>query len=145
MKAIMTFERHLERNGMTGRVDVACKDVQAYVEETIQAGRQYDLVITDPPNFAFTAKDRDGGRRAYRKLNALVLKLVRPGRFLATACCSGQFSLEEFLRILGLAARDAGVCLATLHVRGQGPDHPSPPAFEQGRYLKFVIVEVRRG
>jgi 23S rRNA (cytosine1962-C5)-methyltransferase len=73
----------------------------------------------------------------------MVMKTVRDGRILATACCSGQFPAEDFLRILGLAARDADVWLRILSLSGAGPDHPSLPAFEQGRYLKFVIAEVR--
>ncbi|MBW2264069.1 MAG: hypothetical protein JRG91_19065, partial [Deltaproteobacteria bacterium] len=88
-------------------------------------------------------RDRDAGGRAYRKLNSMVMKTVRNGRILATACCSGQFPAEDFLRILGLAARDADVWLRILSLSGAGSDHPSLPAFEQGRYLKFVVAEVR--
>jgi 23S rRNA G2069 N7-methylase RlmK/C1962 C5-methylase RlmI len=29
-----------------------------------------------------------------------------------------------------------------LEVASQGPDHPVPPAFPEGRYLKFVLCRV---
>jgi 23S rRNA (cytosine1962-C5)-methyltransferase len=143
MKAMLACERHCELNGMSGKIAIACKDVQGYLVSAVMEKEQYDLVIVDPPNFAFSVRDRDAGSRAYRKLNSMVMKTVRDGRILATACCSGQFSAEDFLRILGLAARDADVWLRILNLSGAGPDHPSLPAFEQGRYLKFVIAEVR--
>lgn len=143
MKAMIACERHCEMNGLAGRVAIACKDVQGYLMNAIMEKEQFDLVVVDPPNFAFSARDREAGGRAYRKLNSLVMKTVRDGRILATACCSGQFPSESFLRILGLAARDANVWLRILSLCGAGGDHPSLPAFEQGRYLKFVIAEVR--
>jgi 23S rRNA (cytosine1962-C5)-methyltransferase len=143
MKAMLACENNAERNGLAGRVAIACKDVQSYLMSAVMEQEQFDLVVVDPPNFAFSARDREAGGRAYRKLNSLAMKTVRNGRILATACCSGQFPAEDFLRILGLAARDANVWLRILSLSGAGPDHPSLPAFEQGRYLKFVIAEVR--
>jgi 23S rRNA (cytosine1962-C5)-methyltransferase len=30
--------------------------------------------------------------------------------------------------------------LRVLELRGAGPDHPTLPAFPEGRYLKFVVL-----
>ncbi len=143
MKSLLAAERNMALNGLTGRVGISCQDVQAFLTSAVMEGQQWDLVMVDPPNFAYSAKDRDAATRAYRKLNSLAMKVTRHGRILATACCSGQFPSKEFLRVMGLAARDAGVRARVLRVDGAGPDHPSLPAFEQGRYLKFVLLEIR--
>jgi 23S rRNA (cytosine1962-C5)-methyltransferase len=143
MKALLAAERNLDLNGLKGRVQVVCQDAQSFLTEAVAERRRWDLVIADPPNFAHSARDRDAGGRAYRRLNALAMECVGEGRILATACCSGQFPVKDYLRVLGLAARDAGVRARVLDVRGAAPDHPSLPAFEQGRYLKFVLMEIR--
>ena len=49
---------------------------------------------------------------------------------------------EDFLKTLGLAARDAGKEVTTLWVGQQSPDHPVPPAFPEGRYLDCVLLRV---
>ncbi len=33
----------------------------------------------------------------------------------------------------------AGRRVQVLEIASQGPDHPVPPAFPEGRYLKFVL------
>jgi 23S rRNA (cytosine1962-C5)-methyltransferase len=104
----------------------------------------YDLIVLDPPKLMPTPRSRDQARRAYRSLNAMALRAVRPSGLLATCSCSGGMSLQEFLRLLGLASTDAHRRTTVLEVRGAGPDHPAPPAFDQGRYLKLVLLRVER-
>jgi 23S rRNA G2069 N7-methylase RlmK/C1962 C5-methylase RlmI len=101
-------------------------------------GRYEDLGLLGVGGMGEVRRVRD------RELNrVLAMKVVKHGKLLATASCSGQFPTKEFLRVLGLAARDANVRVRVLSVDGAGPDHPSLPAFEQGRYLKFVLAEIR--
>jgi 23S rRNA (cytosine1962-C5)-methyltransferase len=52
-------------------------------------------------------------------------------------------SADDLERALAAAARDAGRRVTILEVRSQGPDHPLPPAFEEGRYLKALVCAVR--
>jgi 23S rRNA (cytosine1962-C5)-methyltransferase len=40
------------------------------------------------------------------------------------------------------AAKDAGRRVQLLSTASQGPDHPVPPAFPEGRYLKFLLCRV---
>jgi 23S rRNA (cytosine1962-C5)-methyltransferase len=76
---------------------------------------------------------------AYRDLFALSLGVVAEGGVLAAASCSSHVALEPFLGTLRDAGDKARRPLRVLEVRGQPADHPTIPAFAEGRYLKFVL------
>ncbi len=71
-------------------------------------GRQYGLVICDPPAFAKSRKVLESAYRGYKELNLQCMKLVRPGGFLVSCSCSQFMTPELFLRMLREAAQDAG-------------------------------------
>ncbi len=147
--ALLAAEHHRTSNGLLGNVKFVRSDVRKYLgaqrhpsRGSLGLGDQYDLVIVDPPKFMTSQRSRDQARRAYRALNAAAIRTVAPGGLFATCSCSGRMSTSEFLRALGLASGDAKRTTTVLEVRGAGPDHPSPPAFEPGRYLKFVLLKI---
>lgn len=149
--ALLTAEEHKTRNELAGKIKFARSDTRKFLHQTIAKTRGslglaelFDLVIVDPPKLMTSQKSRDQARRAYRALNAAALRVVAPGGLMASCSCSGRQSIDEFLRLLGLASSDAGRGTVVLEVRGAGPDHPSPPAFDQGRYLKFVLLKIER-
>jgi 23S rRNA (cytosine1962-C5)-methyltransferase len=45
-----------------------------------------------------------------------------------------------FQEIVAEALAQAGRPARLLAVRGAGPDHPVPPAFPEGRYLKLLLL-----
>ncbi len=117
-------------------VTADCFDLlNTYVKEK----RQFDVVVLDPPSLARNKKSKFAALRAYKKLNTLALRCVRPGGLLASASCTSQVSPEDFKGVLGEAANDANLRLQTLHEAGHAPDHPIPATFPEGRYLKFVM------
>jgi 23S rRNA (cytosine1962-C5)-methyltransferase len=64
------------------------------------------------------------------------------GGLLATCSCSQLVDGETFERVIAAAAKDAGRRVQLLEAASQGPDHPVPPAFPEGRYLKFVLCRI---
>jgi 23S rRNA G2069 N7-methylase RlmK/C1962 C5-methylase RlmI len=48
----------------------------------------------------------------------------------------------DFVRTLALAAADAGREVTLLALGEQAPDHPTPAAFQEGRYLKAAFIRV---
>src|SRR5258707_5401975 len=69
----------------------------------------FDLIILDPPKFAPTAHHAEKATRAYKDINLLGFKLLRPGGRLMTFSCSGGISAELFQKIIAGAALDANV------------------------------------
>ena len=103
-------------------------------------GRQFDLVVLDPPSFAKSKQSRYAAIRAYTRINTLALRCVAPGGLLATASCTSQVGPEAFKEMLAAAAGQAERPCQIIHEAGQPLDHPVPAAFPEGRYLKFVVA-----
>lgn len=116
-----------------------CEDAFDWLARARDEGRRYGLVITDPPSFAPSEKALKKALSAYRDLNALALATVAPEGVLAAASCSSHVTMEAFLGTLRDAADKARRPLRILEVRGQPADHPTLPAFPEGRYLKMVV------
>lgn len=105
-------------------------------------GRQFDVVILDPPKFAQSQRDVERACRGYKDLNWLGLRLLRPGGLLATFSCSGLVSAELFQKVLFGAAVDAGRDAQILYHLGQAPDHPIALTFPESAYLKGFLCRV---
>jgi 23S rRNA (cytosine1962-C5)-methyltransferase len=99
-----------------------------------RAGRDFDLVVVDPPSFAQRQADVAGALRAYSRLTHLALRLVRPGGTLVQASCSARVTAEQFFRTVLDAADAADRPLHELRRTGHDSDHPV--AFREGEYLQ---------
>lgn len=140
--ALERAEKLAALNGLS-RIEWLKADVHQELERLGKDGKRFDLTILDPPKLVPTVRHLERGRRAYRRLNRQAIDLVRPGGVLVTCSCSAGMNETDFLRTISLAARDAGRDLSVLRVMRQGPDHPIPPGFSEGMYLKTVFAVVR--
>jgi 23S rRNA (cytosine1962-C5)-methyltransferase len=104
--------------------------------------RQFDLVVLDPPKFAPTAAHARNAARAYKDINLLAFKLLRPGGVLMTFSCSGGVSADLFQKIVAGAALDAQVEAQIVARLGPGRDHPVALNFPEGDYLKGLLCRV---
>ncbi len=106
------------------------------------AGRQFDVIILDPPKFAFSKGQVEAATRGYKDINLLAMRLLRPGGILCTFSCSGLVSEDLFQKVLFGASVDAGREARILARLSQGPDHPVLLTFPEGAYLKGMILQV---
>jgi 23S rRNA (cytosine1962-C5)-methyltransferase len=135
--------RNLELNGFDPDAHpFVVADCFKLLQEYADQGKQYDLVILDPPSLARAKKSRFAAQRAYVHLNQAAMGCVAPGGLLATASCTSQVYPRAFREALGDAAAKAGKRFLMLHEAGQAIDHPVPAHFPEGRYLKFVLGRV---
>ncbi|MDP2239718.1 MAG: class I SAM-dependent rRNA methyltransferase [Burkholderiales bacterium] len=105
-------------------------------------GRSFDLIVLDPPKFAPTVSHVEKAARAYKDINLLGFKLLRPGGVLVTFSCSGGVSADLFQKIIAGAALDAGVDARVTDWLHAAPDHPVALNFPEGEYLKGLICRV---
>jgi 23S rRNA (cytosine1962-C5)-methyltransferase len=105
-------------------------------------GRQYDVVMLDPPAFTKSRETIQKAITGYKEINLRGIKLIRPGGFLVTSSCTNLVSHELFLQIIDMAAKDARRKIRQVIFQTQSPDHPIIWGIESTQYLKFVIVEV---
>jgi 23S rRNA (cytosine1962-C5)-methyltransferase len=137
-RAVTRIEAHAEVNG--ARIRAVEADAFRFLETATP--HSYDLVIIDPPKFARARKDLEAATKGYERLNALALAVCAPGAILVTCSCSQNVGPVEFERILAAGARQAGREVRVLDRLGPGPDHPLPPGFTEGQYLKVLFAHV---
>ena len=133
------------RNLQLNRLDAARAewleaDVFQALRKLRDQARSFDLVILDPPKFAPTAHHAEKASRAYKDINLLGLKLLRPGGHLMTFSCSGGISTELFQKIIAGAALDACIDAQIVQRLSPGADHPVALNFPEGEYLKGLLL-----
>jgi 23S rRNA (cytosine1962-C5)-methyltransferase len=112
------------------------------LREYAAEGRQFDLVILDPPAFAKNRAAIEGALRGYKEINLRAMKLVAPGGCLVTASCSYHLDERHFGEVLSAAAADARREIVVVEKRGQAPDHPVLLGVPETAYLKCWILEL---
>ncbi|HYR01558.1 MAG TPA: class I SAM-dependent rRNA methyltransferase, partial [Casimicrobiaceae bacterium] len=115
-------------------------DAFAELRKLRDRAASFDLIVLDPPKFAPTAAHAERAARAYKDVNLLALKLLRPGGLLATFSCSGGIDASLFRKIVAGAALDAGADAAVIGRFGAFADHPVGLAFPEGEYLKGLLI-----
>jgi 23S rRNA (cytosine1962-C5)-methyltransferase len=130
------------RAGVDKQLSLVQGDAGRYLRDAADRKETFDVVILDPPKLAKTTRDLNRARKAYRQINALALRVVARGGLLVTCSCSGAMRRGDFLRTIGTAAGDARREVQLLWLHGQGADHPVPPAFAEGSYLKCAVLKV---
>ena len=134
------------RNAALNKLDNICKFESANAFDVLKTwakdGRQYDVVMLDPPSFTKTRENIQKAITGYKEINLRGMKLIRPGGFLVTSSCTSLVSPELFLETIQMAAKDAKRKLRQVTFQSQSADHPVIWNLENTRYLKFLIVEV---
>jgi 23S rRNA (cytosine1962-C5)-methyltransferase len=138
-----TIHDQLELNGLNDAPDAfqagnAFEVLRSFRDEK----RLFDVVILDPPKFATMQKDIYRASRAYKDINWLATRIIRPGGLLLTFSCSGLISEDLFQKIVFSATLDAGRDAQIIRRLGQPMDHPVRLTFPEGQYLKGLVCRI---
>ena len=140
--AVMQAAENAALNNLQDTVKFTCADVFELLPQLEQEGRQFDVVILDPPAFTKSRNTIKNAMKGYREINIRGLKLVKDGGYLATCSCSHFMDYENFTKVIGQAARSAHKRLRQVEFRTQSQDHPILWAADESYYLKFYIFQV---
>ena len=140
--AVMQATENAALHNLQDTVKFTCADVFELLPQLEQEGRQFDVVILDPPAFTKSRNTIKNAMKGYREINIRGLKLVKDGGYLATCSCSHFMDYENFTKVIGQAARSAHKRLRQVEFRTQSPDHPILWAADESYYLKFYIFQV---
>jgi len=134
-------------NARLNNVSDRCKFESANAFDVLKQwgkeGRQYDVVMLDPPAFTKSRETIQKAITGYKEINLRGLKLVRPGGFLVTSSCTSLVKPELFLQVIDMAAKDARRKIRQVSFQTQSADHPVIWNMENTHYLKFLIVQVQ--
>jgi 23S rRNA (cytosine1962-C5)-methyltransferase len=143
-EALALATLHVSDNNLdTARAEWRDADVFSELRKLRDGARAFDLIVLDPPKFAPTAHHAEKATRAYKDINLLALKLLRPGGLLATFSCSGGISADLFQKVVAGAALDARADAAIVGRFGPSADHPVALDFPEGDYLKGLLIRKR--
>lgn len=109
----------------------------------VERGRNFDMVVLDPPAFASAAAR--GGKtwsavRDFAELVGASLEVVAPGGLLIAASSTHKMTPQEFELALADGAMQAGTRLQIIDRRSLPPDFPTVPGFPEANYLKYVVA-----
>ena len=138
--ALELCRENIALNGLPADHHTALEgDVFQLLRKFRDEARSFDMIILDPPKFAPTAAYAEKAARAYKDINLLAFKLLRPGGILVTFSCSGGVDSALFQKIVAGAALDAGIDAQIVEYLAQAPDHPVSLHFPEGAYLKGLV------
>ena len=123
----------------------APREVKDELGRIKQRGEAFDLIVSDPPNFAPNQKSKAKAIAAYKALHTACVNALPDGALWLAASCSSHVHRGDFEQTLRDAAH-AAKPRRELRVLGRwsaGPDHPVPIGFPEGDYLTCVLMQVR--
>lgn len=128
--------------GADGRLTVTQSDAFKALEKLAEEGRQFDVVICDPPAFAPAKQALEAGLRAYERVAKLAAPLVKPGGYLGLCSCSHAVDLTQFRNVSARGIGRGGRRGVLIHSGGAGPDHPTLPQLAETGYLKALFFRL---
>ncbi len=140
--AVAQARRNAELNGLQDIVKYQAVNAFDVLKQWSKEGRQYDVVMLDPPAFTKSRETIQKAITGYKEINLRGMKLVKKGGFLVTSSCTNLVQPELFLQTIQMAARDARRQLRQVTFQAQASDHPIIEGWENTNYLKFLIVQV---
>jgi 23S rRNA (cytosine1962-C5)-methyltransferase len=140
--AVMQANRNAELNGVADKCKFEIANAFDVLKQWGKEGRQYDVVMLDPPAFTKSRETIQKAITGYKEINLRGMKLVKPGGFLVTSSCTNLVKPDLFLQIIDMAAKDARRKLRQVTFQKQAADHPIIRGMENTEYLKFLVVEV---
>lgn len=137
-------EKNEKLNAAFNKSEIEWMEANAFdlLKDYSAAGRQYDVIVLDPPAFARSRRNLDAAIRGYKELNLRALKMLRPGGILVTCSCSFHVSEAEFIEVVTAAAVDAHRTVRIVEKRTQASDHPILLGVPETYYLKCLICSV---
>jgi 23S rRNA (cytosine1962-C5)-methyltransferase len=134
------------------RVKFVQADAFAYMRDMLRAGRQYDMVVLDPPKLIRSRAEIEEGTKKHFDLNRLAMQLVRPGGLMLTCSCAGLLPESDFVRLVRSAARSSTRSaeepyalprpIQILARTGAAPCHPVSGNCPEAEYLKAVWLRL---
>ena len=140
--AIECATKNAELNNLQDRVKFECHNAFDVLSTWSKEGKEFDVVILDPPAFTKSRSTVSGARRGYKEINLRGLSMVKSGGYFITCSCSHYMSEELLKATINEAAHDAHKILRQVEFRTQSADHPILWTADESYYLKFFVFQV---
>ena len=140
--AVVQANRNAALNGYEDICRFETANAFDVLKTWVKDGKQYDVVMLDPPSFTKSRENIQKAIAGYKEINLRGMKLIKPGGFLVTSSCTNLVAPSMFVDIMQMAAKDARRKLRQVCFQAQSADHPIMYDLENTHYLKFMIMQV---
>ena len=140
-RAIQTAQINADKSGAKN-INWLQSNVFDELKKYDSEGRNFDLIILDPPSFTRNKKSLSDAMRGYKEIHLRSLKILQPGGILTTFTCSHHVSDQAFLDMIKSASVDSKRNLRLIAEYNQRADHPVNPLIPETSYLKGYSFEV---
>jgi len=117
-------------------------DVFEFLSKIASTGKQYQMVMIDPPAFTKSKKDIPVALKAYEKLHRAAIRVAAPNSILVSSSCSFHIKRDSLLQVIDTAFHKSGRKYKILHTAAAAPDHPVLAAMPETTYLKFFVFYI---
>lgn len=135
-----TLRKNLELNNMGERGHFVRENVFDWVKNH---KKTYDVVVSDPPAFSKSLKNKSKALGGYQKLHRSLSALVHEGSLMAIGSCTHGVTLEELDLTVYQGFSDSPFKCQLLDIGHQGCDHPIEALNSTGHYIKFLLYLIR--
>jgi 23S rRNA (cytosine1962-C5)-methyltransferase len=141
-EAVRLATANAERNKLKDACTFRTANVFDFLTEASKSGRQWDVIVLDPPAFVKSRSALESATRGYKEINLRAMKCLPRGGFLVTCSCSQHMGPDLFRKMVADAARDAHRELREVYYGTQPPDHPIHWSIPETHYLKCLVMQV---
>ena len=141
--AVEQANRNAQLNGVADKCRFEAANAFDVLKQWGKEGKQYDVVMLDPPAFTKSRETIQKAITGYKEINLRGMKLVKPGGFLVTSSCTNLVNPELFMQIIDMAAKDVRRKIRQVTFQTQAGDHPVIRGMDNTEYLKFLIIQVQ--
>lgn len=139
------IEKNLNLNKFEGKGTFFRDDVFKFIDTSVSNNKRYNVVVSDPPAFAKSEKNKNAAIGGYEKLHTKAMRLVANNGLFAVASCTHYVSIEELDKTVFEAALKNNFEIQLIDIGIQGPDHPIKNLSDRSSYIKYLLYKVKRG
>lgn len=136
---------NLKLNHFSDKGRFVRSDVFKFLDQALAENKKYDVIVSDPPAFTKSEKNKSTALQGYEKLHLKAMKLLNDEGIMVVASCTHYASHEELDKTLQDAAFRNGQKIQLLDMGLQGFDHPMTGLKDKSFYIKYLVYYVKRG
>ena len=136
---------NLELNNFQGKGKFIRSDVFTFLDAAHASDKKYDVIVSDPPAFTKSEKNKIQAIQGYEKLHLKTMKLLSDEALMIVASCTHHVNYEELDKTVQEAALKNSQRVQLLDLGIQGMDHPFSGFKDKSFYIKYLVYYVCRG
>ena len=136
---------NLELNNFQGKGKFIRSDVFKFLDAAHASDKKYDVIVSDPPAFTKSEKNKIQAIQGYEKLHLKTMKILSDEALMIVASCTHHVNYEELDKTVQEAALKNSQRVQLLDLGIQGMDHPFSGFKDKSFYIKYLVYYVCRG